>query len=210
MPTVGSITLFEDPDPPPGRSPWVDGALPSREVRVVDPDPAWPERYEELRARIVAALGPRVLQLDHVGSTSVPGLAAKPIIDIDVIVPAPDDELSYVPLLRAAGFTLRLREPWWWEHRMLRASDPDCHLHVFGPDSPVPWRDRMFRDHLARTPSDLDLYVMAKLAAARESAAAGLHAMEYNQLKQDVIRAITRRAFEEAGLLRGAPVSARG
>jgi GrpB-like predicted nucleotidyltransferase (UPF0157 family) len=210
MPTVRSITTFEDHGPPPGRSPWVDGAAPARDVLVVDPDPTWPDRYEQLRARIAAALGPRLLRVDHVGSTSVPGLTAKPIVDVDLVVAAPDDESAYVPALEAVGFTLRVREPWWWEHRMLSAAEPACHLHVYGPDSPVPWRDLVFRDHLARTPSDLDLYAMAKRAAARESAAAGLHAMEYNQLKQDVVRAITRRAFEEAGLLDGARVSARG
>lgn len=87
-------------------------------------DGTWPETYALLAQRVRDSLGFRVLALEHVGSTAVPGLAAKPIIDVDLIVADPDCEDDYVPALRAAGFNLRLREPWWYRHRMLRSQQP--------------------------------------------------------------------------------------
>src|SRR6202030_1372724 len=103
---------------------------------MTDPDPAWPQRYEVLAARIRGALGWRVLQLEHVGSTSVPGLPAKPVIDIELTVAAPGREPDHRPALEAAGFRLVIREPWWYGHRVLTAEQPRSNLHVFGFDSP--------------------------------------------------------------------------
>lgn len=118
------IVRFSDTPAPEGASPWVGGAAPARDLEIVPPDPAWPERFAALETRIRAALGERVLALEHVGSTSVPGFAAKPIIDIDITVADGADEPAYVPALEAAGFTLRVREPWWYGHRLLGADDP--------------------------------------------------------------------------------------
>ena len=81
-----------------------------------------------------------MLQLEHVGSTSVPGLAAKPVIDIDLTVADPGREQDYVPALGAIGFRLTIREPWWYDHRMPAADEPRCNLHVVGFDSPEPLR----------------------------------------------------------------------
>jgi len=203
VPDAAIIASFEDEDPPPGESPWVDGLGPTRQVTVVDPDPGWPRVFAALAGVVRGALGPRALQLEHMGSTSVPGLAAKPIIDIDLVVADPADEPAYVPPLVAAGFVLRVREPWWWQHRMLRLDGPLCNLHVVGPDSPVPWRDRVFRDHLRRCPDDRELYARAKREASRAALAAGEHGMQYNRRKQDVVREIHHRAFVAAGLLPG-------
>ncbi len=105
-------------------------------------DPAWPRQYDDLASRIRKVLGWRVLQLEHVGSTSVQGLAAKPVIDIDLTVADPDREQDYVPALEAIGFRLTIREPWWYGHRALRADEPCCNLHVFGFDSPESVRHR--------------------------------------------------------------------
>jgi len=123
-----------------------------------------------------------VLQLEHVGSTAVPGLAAKPIIDVDLTVADPGRERDYVPALERIGFRLTIREPWWHGHRMLRADEPPCNLHVFGFGE----RDR---------------YAAAKRLAAFEANSAGEHVMQYNVRKQQVIRGIYRRAFVAAGLL---------
>ena len=92
-------------------------------VRLDDYDARWPEWFAREEERIRLALGDRVLQLEHVGSTSVPGLVAKPRIDILLVVAAPADEAGYVPALQAAGYTLRIREPDWHEHRMFRGPD---------------------------------------------------------------------------------------
>lgn len=192
---------FLDTPAPPGQSPFLPGVVPDVDIRIVEPDPAWPSWYDELAGRVRGALGDRVLELDHVGSTSVPGLPAKPVIDLSLTVADPDDEDSYVPPLEAAGFRLRVREPWWYRHRMLRGEDPRANLHVWGPDCPEVIRQRLFRDHLIRHEADRDLYARAKREAAEASTALGEQVQEYNARKQAVVREIYRRAFLDAGLL---------
>ena len=109
-------------------------------VEVVAPDPAWPQWYAVVRDRVVAALGIRLLAIEHVGSTAVPGLWAKPVIDIDLTVADSADEDAWLPDLEAVGFVLRVREPDWEEHRVLRGQDPPTNLHVFSPDAREPHR----------------------------------------------------------------------
>jgi GrpB protein len=94
-------------------------------------DPGWPVLFAREAARIRAALGGRAVQVEHVGSTSVPGLAAKPIVDILLPVPHSSDEQAYVPALEAAGYVLRACEPDWFEHRMFKGPGADINLHVF-------------------------------------------------------------------------------
>jgi GrpB-like predicted nucleotidyltransferase (UPF0157 family) len=194
------LTEFLDPPVPEGRSPYVEGAGPGRDVRVVEPDPDWPRQAEAVIARIRAALGPVVVGLEHVGSTSVPGLPAKPVLDVDLRVVDPDDERAYVPLLEAAGFRLVVREPWWYRHRLLRGADPAVNLHVFGADSAESARQRLFRDWLRANPDDRDRYAAAKRAASAEAEAAGEHVQQYNARKQAVLRDVYGRIFARAGL----------
>ncbi|MGB0101198.1 MAG: GrpB family protein, partial [Nocardioides sp.] len=117
-------------------------------VQVVPYDPTWPQAYAAVRDRVIAALGDRVLRIEHVGSTSVPGLWAKPVIDADLTVADSGDEDAWLPELEAAGFVLRVREPDWEEHRCLRGSEPTTNLHVFSPGAREPQRHRLFRDWL--------------------------------------------------------------
>jgi GrpB-like predicted nucleotidyltransferase (UPF0157 family) len=201
VPTPEEITSHHAASPPAGLSGWVGEYRPRRDIRVVDPDPAWPGNFRTLAARIRAALGDRALAVEHVGSTSVPGLPAKPVIDIDLTVADSADEAAYVPALERVGFRLVVREPWWHEHRCLVYDDPQCNLHVFSPDAAEPVRVRMFRDWLRAHPEDLALYRDCKLAAAAASNEAGEHVMEYNARKQAVIHEIYDRAFRAAGLL---------
>jgi GrpB-like predicted nucleotidyltransferase (UPF0157 family) len=201
MPTRAEIVTFNDSPPPPGADPWVPGAAPAAGIEMADPDPDWPRRYDELATRIRAALGWRALHLEHVGSTSVPGLPAKPIIDIDLTVADPGREQDYVPALEAAGFRLTIREPWWYGHRCLTSADPRCNLHVFGFDSPEPIRHRLFRDWLRGNPADRDLYATVKHQAAAAANSSGEHVMQYNARKQQVVRDIYHRAFTATGLL---------
>lgn len=201
MPSRADIVTFHDPPPPPGESPWVDGAGPSSHVEVVDADPAWAGWFAELESRVRGALGPRALVVEHVGSTSVPGLAAKPIVDVDLLVADTDAEAAYVPPLVAAGFELRVREPWWFGHRMLRSTAPMCHLHVFGFDSPEPVKHRVLRDWLRTHPDERELYAAAKRDAAAAATAAGEDSMQYNARKEQVVREIYHRAFVGTGLL---------
>lgn len=140
------------------------GGRERRTIVIVAHDPAWADRYEQERRRIVDPLGDRVLRIDHVGSTSVPGLAAKPIIDIDLSVADPEDEAAFVPDLEAAGYVLRVREP---EHRMLRTPALDVHLHVCALGSEWEQRHLVFRDRLREHPGDRQRYEDVKRDLAR-------------------------------------------
>jgi GrpB-like predicted nucleotidyltransferase (UPF0157 family) len=200
MPSRAEIVSFDDSPPPPGANPWVAaGAGLGAGIEVADPDPAWPRQYDALAGRIRRALGWRVLHVEHVGSTAIPGLAAKPIIDIDMTVAGPGREPDCVPALEAVGFRLTFRESWWHGHRMLRADQPPGNLHVFGFDSPELVKHRIFRDWLLGNPGDR--YAAAKWQAASAANAAGEHVTQYNASRQQVIRDIYRRAFTAAGLL---------
>ena len=200
-PTPEEITRHDYDEPSGGQSAWVAGARPEAGIEVVDADPAWPEVYADIADRIRAALGVRALGVEHVGSTAVPGLPAKPVIDIDLTVADPADEPAWLPDLETLGFELRIRETWWHEHRALRLGRPPANLHVFGPDSPELVRHRIFRDWLIEHPEDRDRYRAAKLGAAAEANSAGEHVMDYNARKGPVIREIYDRAFRAAGLL---------
>lgn len=200
MPSTREILSFSDGEPPAGETPWV--VAPNvAPIDVVEPDPSWPAVFEEVAERVRVALGMRALQIEHVGSTAVPGLPAKPVIDADLIVASPSDEGVWRPALEREGFALTVREPWWHEHRMMKLAVPRAHLHVFSPDAPEPWKHRVFRDHLRHDAADRDLYARVKREAAVLATRAGETMMAYNARKQTVIRDIYARAFRAAGLL---------
>ena len=131
-------------------------------------NPAWPDRYASQAKSIRAALGDRVLALEHVGSTAVPGLAAKDRVDIDLIVADPTTEDDYVPALAKAGYTLRTREPHWYEHRCLWTDDHGASLHVFGPDCDEHLRHLILRDWLRAHPADRERYAAVKCQVAAD------------------------------------------
>src|SRR5262245_40304344 len=131
------------------RSVRIGEAKPHRgQVELVEYDPAWPELYRREEERIRRALGERALLIEHAGSTSVPGLAAKPVIDIVLEVADTTDEPAYIPALEGAGYVLRIREPDWFEHRLLKEVDPSVNLHVFSAGCSEIERMLRFRDHL--------------------------------------------------------------
>src|SRR5262245_4808984 len=162
-----------------------------REVIVADYDPEWPRWFEHAAREIRAALGDRALSLDHVGSTSVPGLAAKPLIDIVLVVADTTDEAAYVPPLEAVGYTLRLREPDWWEHRMLAGDDPRQNLHVFTDGSPEIDRMLRFRDWIRTHDDDRLLYESTKQSLALQTWA---FTQNYADAKSEVVEGILERA----------------
>lgn len=164
------------------------GGREKRDIVIVDHDPRWVQRYEQERSRIVAALGDRVLALEHIGSTSVPGLAAKPIIDIDLSVADVEDEDAYVPDLVAAGYVLRVREP---EHRMLRTPELDVHLHVCGHGSDWEQRHVVFRDWLRTHTDDRDRYEAVKRDLSQRE---WDDMNDYADAKSDVVTDIMSRA----------------
>lgn len=138
------------------------GAIERPAIVVVDYDSAWPARFAAHEAAIRGALGDRAKQVEHVGSTAVPGLAAKPIIDVLLVVDDSADEDSYLPALEAAGYELRIREPDFHQHRMLRTPGRDVHLHVLSTGSPEIERYLLLRDRLRGDEADRTLYEQTK------------------------------------------------
>lgn len=199
MATNEEITRHGDVDP--DDQLWVGEPPPTEPIVVADYDPAWPTVFEVMAGRIRDALGDRALGLEHVGSTSVPGLAAKPVIDIDLTVADSSDEAAYLPALEAMGFVLRIREPKWHEHRCLFKEEPRTNLHVWCPGSPEAIRHRMFRDWLRAHPDDLALYAETKRASAEQSNSAGEEVMAYNLRKQPMVRDILDRLFRAHDML---------
>jgi GrpB-like predicted nucleotidyltransferase (UPF0157 family) len=146
----------------------IGGAVPLPgpiEIRRYDPE--WPALYEREEARIRAVLGDRLVRIEHVGSTAVPDLPAKPLIDIGLEVPDSAAEEAYVPDLESAGYVLRGREPEWFEHRLLQRRDTDAvNLHVFSARCEELDRMLLFRDRLRSNAADRERYATAKRSLA--------------------------------------------
>jgi GrpB-like predicted nucleotidyltransferase (UPF0157 family) len=157
-------------------------------------DPRWPQLFVREAQRIRRVLDNRVLRLEHVGSTAVPGLVAKPRIDVLLAVGDPVNEPAYVPALEAAGYVLRIREQDRHEHRLFNALDGDVNLHVFGPDSPEIERMLRFRDRLRSHAEDRERYATAKRELATRH---WRHMQDYADAKTEVVEAILRRAAED-------------
>lgn len=170
-------------------------------LSIVAPNPDWPKIYTELEAQILYALGPACEYIAHVGSTSVPGLPAKNIIDIDVTVKDATDEATYVPALEAIGFQFFSRERHYYEHRLFISYSPHANLHVYCNESAEVIRHRIFRDRLRKSPSDRDLYAIAKIKASAATIGAGGRMSQYTERKAGVIRQILRRGFKDVGLI---------
>jgi len=162
-------------------------------VPLVDYDPDWPRLFQREADRIRAVLGERVVQLKHVGSTSVPGLAAKPIIDIMLIVPDSSDEPAYIPDLEAAGYVLVIREPDWYQHRCFKGPDTNINLHIYSPGCPEIERYLLFRDRLRGHPGDREHYQRVKRELAERD---WTYVQQYADAKTEVVEAIIVRARE--------------
>ena len=145
--------------------PELIGGVEKRAIRVVGYDEGWPRRFVEERARLADALGERALRIEHIGSTAVPGLCAKPVVDIDLSVNDPNDEPAYLAALVAAGYHLRVREP---GHRMVRSATLDVHVHVCAAGSDWEQRHVLFRDWLRSHPADAQEYGDVKCGLAKQ------------------------------------------
>jgi GrpB-like predicted nucleotidyltransferase (UPF0157 family) len=167
-------------------------------IQIVDYDPAWPGLFEREAERIRGVLGERALMLEHVGSTSVPGLAAKPRIDMLLIVANSADESTYVPALEAAGYRLQIREPEWYEHRVFKGPDTDINLHVFSPGCSEIDRMLRFRNWLRSNPADRQLYEHTKRELALRD---WKYVQNYADAKTAVVEEIIARAQQDAGAL---------
>jgi len=160
-------------------------------ITLADYDPAWSALFAREADRIRAALGSTAIQVEHAGSTSVPGLAAKPIIDIVLAVPDSADEEAYVPALETAGYVLRVREPGWFEHRMFKGPDTDINLHVFTVGASEIDRMLLFRDWLRANDADREAYLRVKRDLAQRT---WRHVQHYADAKSAIVAEITARA----------------
>lgn len=160
-------------------------------IEIADYDPGWPALYEREEVRIRAALGEKVVRLEHVGSTSVPTLPAKPIIDMVLDVQDSADEPAYVPDLDVAGYVLHIREPEWFEHRLFKGPDTNINLHVFSTGCEETDRMLLFRDWLRASDADRERYAAAK----RELAARDWkYVQQYADAKTAIVSEIMSRA----------------
>lgn len=159
-----------------------------REIRLVPWEPAWQVAFELQRLRIGQALGSRALRIDHIGSTAVPGLPAKPIVDVDLSVADSEDEDAYLPALEEAGYALRVRER---GHRMVRSRALDVHVHVCAAGSDWERRHLLFRDRLRADADDRDAYAAVKAELATRD---WPDMNAYAAAKAEAIAAITERA----------------
>ena len=160
-------------------------------IHLAEHDESWAALFDRLATLIRDALGTAALAVEHVGSTSVPGLAAKPIIDIVLTVADSNDESSYVPALESAGFVLNIREPDWFEHRVFKGPGTNTNLHVFSAGCSEIDRMIRFRDHLRADSADRELYERTKreLAARRWK-----YVQHYANAKSEVVAEIMTRA----------------
>lgn len=174
------------PEPEPPSENLVDGR-----VRLVESDPKWPYFFDREARRIREALGDRVLLLEHVGSTSVPGLIAKPCVDLLLCVADPADESAYVPDLEAAGYIVAIREPEWYEHRVLKGTEINLNLHVFAHGCEETERMLLLRDHL-RAGAD----ARARYAAVKKELAerAWERVQDYADAKSEVVEELLTEA----------------
>jgi GrpB-like predicted nucleotidyltransferase (UPF0157 family) len=166
----------------------------TKPIQIVDYSDDWPRLFAREAERVRAALGDRVLRLEHVGSTSVPGLAAKPRIDMLLVVANSANEAAYVPDLEAAGYVLQIREPDWYEHRMFKGPDTDINLHILSQGCPEIDKMLLFRDWLRTHPADRQLYERTKRDLARQD---WQYTQNYADAKTTVVEEIIARARSE-------------
>jgi GrpB-like predicted nucleotidyltransferase (UPF0157 family) len=196
--------MSKEPHPPHNRAPSTEeeiractiGELKplSNPILIVNYDPRWPELFAREAERLRSVLGNRALRIEHVGSTSVPGLAAKPIIDLLLVVADSADEEAYSPSLTAAGYMLKIRESNWYEHRLFKGPDTDINLHVFSPNCPEIDRMLLFRDWLRGNAADRDLYARTKRTLARQN---WKYVQNYADAKTSVVEEIITRALAD-------------
>jgi GrpB-like predicted nucleotidyltransferase (UPF0157 family) len=164
-------------------------------VELVDYNPEWPRQFAREAEHIRAVLGDRAIRIEHVGSTSVPGLIAKPIIDILLVVADSANEQAYAPALTAAGYVLRIREPDWHQHRLFKGPEINLNLHVFSKGSAEIERLLLLRDRLRNDPEERQRYADAKKLLASRT---WKYVQDYADAKSEVIESIMARASAKA------------
>ena len=167
----------------------------TEQIQVVAYDPGWTEIFHKEARNIRRALGKRTLSVEHVGSTSVPDLPAKPVIDIVLVVADSAAENEYTQALESAGYRLCIREPEWYQHRMFKGREDRLNLHVFSAGCPEIDRMVTFRNWLRISKADRELYAHVKQCLAQQH---WVYTDDYANAKTEVIKEILSRATVEA------------
>ena len=167
------------------------GGTEHRDIEIVGYNPIWQKTFLEHANHIAGVLGDAALRIEHIGSTSVPGLAAKAIIDILLVVEDSGDEASYLSEMEAGGYVLRVREPDFHEHRMFRTPERDVHIHVFSHSTEEIERVVTFRDRLRRNSDERRRYENTKRKLAAQSRP---NMNDYANAKTEVIEDIIAAA----------------
>jgi GrpB-like predicted nucleotidyltransferase (UPF0157 family) len=164
------------------------GGVEKGHIEIVEYDARWPLEFERHARIIAAAIGGAARRIEHIGSTSVPGLAAKSIVDILVVVEDAADESGYLGQMEAAGYVLRVREPDWHQHRMFRTPERDVHIHIYSEGCPEIERILTFRDRLRRNTADRVRYQQVKRRlATKEWTDMDAYAQAKTEVIEDVI-----------------------
>src|SRR5215472_9970904 len=169
----------------------------SAPILLVAYNPTWPDRFKHESRRIRSVLREQAVRIEHVGSTSIPGLSAKPIIDIVLVVIDAARETEYVTALEGAGYKLHIREPGWYEHRMFKGPENEVNLHVFSMGCPEVARMLAFRDWLRTNEADRELYAQSKRTLAQQE---WNYTQDYADVKAPVIEEILSRIRERGDI----------
>lgn len=173
----------------------VSGKVEHNQTIVLKPyDENWSILFEREKQRISTILKDKALMIEHIGSTSVPGLIAKPIIDILLVVEDAGKEEDYVDDLVAHGYILRIKEPDFENHHMFLGPDTDIHLHVFSQDSKEIEKYLLFRNYLRNHQEAKELYANTKKALAKKK---WKYVQNYADAKSDVVQQIMDAARKE-------------
>ena len=168
------------------------GGSEKREIQIVEYNKQWSVKFEQHAKLIKDILGDIAIGVEHIGSTSVPRLAAKPIIDILLIVKKSGDESKYLKEMQTAGYQLRVREPDFHEHRMFRTAQKDVHIHVLSEGSSEIDRYLVFRNRLRLNETDRKEYEATK----RKLASGEWKDMnEYANAKTQIVERIIAAGF---------------
>lgn len=151
----------------------------------------WNELFCLEKVRILNALHDKALMIEHIGSTAVPNLCAKPIIDILLVVEDSSNEKEYVPDLLAAGYTLRIYEPEFEHHHMFKGMDTDINLHVFSKGSKEIDKYLLFRDYLRSHPDAIAMYASEKRRLAKRK---WKYVQNYADAKSEIVQQILEQA----------------
>lgn len=169
------------------------------QIEIIPYQASWPVTFSNVASRITSALGPQVIRLEHVGSTSVPGLDAKPICDILLEVSDPSKENLYIPALESLGFVHYFRQPKWHGHRFLAVdqADVEINLHVHRENCQVAAQFLTFRDFLRENAWARDEYAEAKRKAADSSNDEDGGRARYQMQKSAVLNRLKVQAITE-------------